>query len=50
MGVCVYVFIPSPVRMGTVLMEVPGTKIGAFFSKADVMSIKNTDFDNNRNC
>ncbi len=28
-GVCV--FIPSPVRVGTLLMEVPGTPIGASF-------------------
>ena len=26
-----YVFIPSPVRVGTLLMEVPGTPIGASF-------------------
>ena len=29
--VCVCVFIPSPVRVGTLLMEVPGTPIGASF-------------------
>ena len=29
--VCVCVFIPSPVRVGTLLMEVPGTPIGAIF-------------------
>ena len=28
---CVCVFIPSPVRVGTLLMEVPGTPIGASF-------------------
>ena len=28
---CVCVFIPSPVRGGTLLMEVPGTPIGASF-------------------
>ena len=28
---CMYVFIPSPVRVGTLLMEVPGTPIGASF-------------------
>ena len=30
-GVCVCVFIPSPVRVGTLLLEVPGTPIGASF-------------------
>ena len=29
--ICVCVFIPSPVRVGTLLMEVPGTPI-VFFS------------------
>ena len=29
--VCVCVFIPSPVRVGTLLVEVPGTPIGAAF-------------------
>ena len=29
--VCVCLFIPSPVRVGTLLMEVPGTPIGASF-------------------
>ena len=29
--VCVCVFIPSPVRVGSLLMEVPGTPIGASF-------------------
>ena len=29
--VCVCVFIPSPVRVGTLLMEVPWTPIGASF-------------------
>ena len=29
--VCVCVFIPSPVRVGTLLSEVPGTPIGASF-------------------
>ena len=28
---CVCVFIPSPVRLGTLLSEVPGTPIGASF-------------------
>ena len=28
---CVCVFIPSPVRVGTLLLEVPGTPIGASF-------------------
>ena len=30
-SMCVCVFIPSPVRVGTLLMEVPGTQIGASF-------------------
>ena len=30
-SVCGYVFIPSPVREGTLLMEVPGTPSGASF-------------------
>ena len=29
------VFIPSPVRVGTLLMEVPGTPLGASFLKLD---------------
>ena len=28
---CVCVFIPSPIRVGTLLMEVPGTPIWASF-------------------
>ena len=31
MCVCVCVFIPSPVRVGTLLSEVPGTPFGASF-------------------
>ena len=30
---CVCVFIPSPVRVGTLLMVVPGTPVGASFFK-----------------
>ena len=30
-SLCVCVFIPSPVRVGTLLMEVPETPIGASF-------------------
>ena len=33
---CVCVFIPSPVRVGTLLMEVPGTPIGASFFKLEL--------------
>ena len=29
--IVVCVFIPSPVKVGTILMEVPGTPIWAFF-------------------
>ena len=30
------VFIPSPIRVGTLLMEVPGTPIGASFFEFDL--------------
>ena len=33
---CVCVFIPSPVRVGTLLSEVPGTPIGASFFKFEI--------------
>ena len=36
-AVCMCVFIPSPVRVGTLLMKVPETSIGAaFFSEGEV--------------
>ena len=35
-SVCVCVFIPSPVKVGTLLMEVPGTPIVASFFKFEL--------------
>ena len=39
MCVCVFVFIPTPVRAGTLLMEVPGTQIAASFFEFELKAI-----------
>ena len=39
MCVCVCVFVPSPVRAGTLLMEVPGTQIAASFFEFELKAI-----------
>ena len=42
---CVDVFIPSIVRVGTLLMEVPGTPIGASFIKFELKPTEKESVD-----
>ena len=43
--VCVCVFIPSPVKVGTLLSEVPGTPIGASFFEFELKPTGNDSAD-----
>ena len=43
--VCVCVFIPSPVKVGTLLSEVPGTPFGASFFEFELKPTGNDSAD-----